>query len=95
MKGKIDLNDMIKLEKLKKLVFWDYERVEKIIENLHDQRMGRKPRNDIKVKKLDKNNLRADDKLKPLSYSGIVNNKRRIRYVDDPIRNREALQLFT
>jgi hypothetical protein len=95
LKGKIDLIDMIKLEKLKKLVFWDYNRAEKIIENLRDERVGRKPRNDIKIKKLDKLEVRADDKCNPLSYSGIVKNKRRIRYVDDPIRNREALQLFT
>jgi hypothetical protein len=29
---------MIKLEKLKRLIFWDYERADKIIENLKDIR---------------------------------------------------------
>ena len=58
MKGYIDLNDMIKLEKLKKLVFWDYDRADKILENLQDTRLGKKPRHEIKINKMDKKNRR-------------------------------------
>lgn len=30
-KGYIEMQDMIKLEKLKRLIFWDYDRADKII----------------------------------------------------------------
>lgn len=67
------MKDMIQLEKLKNFVFWDYERANKIIDNLKDKRMGKKPRHDIRIKKTDKNSVIADDSLVPLSYSAIAN----------------------
>ena len=77
------MKDMIKLEKLKKIIFWDYDKAEKIIENLKDKQNGKFPRHDIKTKKLDKNLARADDSLMPLSYSGITDPQREITYVND------------
>lgn len=43
------MQDMIRLEKLKKLIFWDYNRVEKVLQNMQDKRLGRTPRHDIKI----------------------------------------------
>ena len=34
LRGFIEMEDMIRLEKLKKMVFWDYDRADKIIQNL-------------------------------------------------------------
>lgn len=92
-KGFFKLEDMIRLEKLKKEIFIDYGRVEKYIENLHDKMNDQKPRNDLRIK-INRSMYVADDPLKPMSYTGITNPSKEVTFISKPLTKSKARVLF-
>jgi hypothetical protein len=92
-KGFFKLEDMIRLEKLKKEIFTDYGRVEKYIENLHDKMNDQKPRNDLRIK-INRSMYVADDPLKPMSYTGITNPSKEVTFISKPLTKSKARVLF-
>lgn len=88
------MQDMIRLDKLKKLIFWDFDRADKIIQNLQDKRAGKTPKYDVRTRRNDRSPAIIDDPLVPLSYSGIINPTREITYIDNPVTTRHHTALF-
>jgi hypothetical protein len=47
------------------------------------------------LKKMENKEIRQDDNLQPLSYSGIVNAQRVIKYADNLLTGKNARNIFT
>ena len=70
----------------------DYDRAEKILENIKDKEQKLPPRHDLRIRQTgETKSYIADDPLIPLSFSGVVNPIKEITFVDDPISMRKGL----
>lgn len=69
----------------------DYDRAEKILDNIKDKEHKRAPRHDLRIRQtVDTKSYIADDPLIPLSFSGVANPIKEITFFDDPIAVRKG-----
>ena len=92
-KGYLQLEDMIRLQKVKNDLLIDPVRFRKYSENLKDKVHNRKPRHDMRIR-THRQLYVADDPYKPLSFSGITNPVKEITYFDKPASKKKAKMLF-